>query len=212
MSARADQVEAERQWVRSQSMTERSIADLLAAVVQGDHTAFDVIVDRYVRLVWSVIRSFRLDGEAAKDVSQTVWTRLYVHCGKIRQPERLAGWLSTTAKNECVRVLREQRRQVPTDMSDEWALGSTPASDESIVADEMRRELLEAFADLSADCQQLLRLLTADDDLDYTAIAEIIDRPIGSIGPTRARCLDRLRRIMARRAPTGDEVMDSREE
>lgn len=177
------------------SMTEVSTSELLLAASGGDQDAWNTLVDRYARLVWSVIRGFRLDEATAGDVSQTVWLRLVEHLERIRNPEKLASWLATTARNEAIRTKRIYERAVPTAVEFQIA-DSAPALDAGLLATERDEAVAEAMASLSDDCQQLLRAVTADPPLDYETIAEMLDRPIGSIGPTRARCLEKLRRAL----------------
>lgn len=173
---------------------EPTTTDLVARATAGDRGAWDALVDRYGNLVWSVARSFRLDPATAADISQTTWLRLVENLDKIRDPERLAGWLATTARNEALRQLRRGGRELPTVdielMTD--PVFAEPAAE--LLASERDAAVVSAFNELGDSCQQLLRLLTADPPLEYADIAQIIDRPIGSIGPTRARCLEQLRR------------------
>lgn len=177
-------------------MSSDSITELLSRAAEGDRDAWRSLVDQYHRLVWSVIRGFRFDAATSEDVFQTVWQRLMENCSKIRDPERLPGWLSTTTRNEALRVVRHQKRQVPSefeyDVSDPTAMGF----DERLIDDETQRAALRAFAKLSEDAQQLLRLFCADPPIDYQTISEMVDRPVGSLGPTRARILDKLRKLM----------------
>jgi RNA polymerase sigma factor (sigma-70 family) len=182
--------------LESAAMAPASVKQLLDAAADGDRHAWNELVDRYGRLVWAVIRSFGLDHAAAADVSQTVWLRLVEHCGDIRDPERLSGWLATTARREAIRVLRIQRRQQPSDVVLDVADRSSPLTDEMLLDDEMSREVYAAFQLLSDSCQQLLRLLTTEPRLDYATIGRMIGRPVGSIGPTRARCIANLRRLL----------------
>lgn len=182
----------------SKAMPERPVAELLLAAAAGDRTAWDAIVDRYIRLVWSVVRGFRLDDAACHDVVQTVWLRLLENLERIRDPDKLPGWLSTTTRNEALRVLRQQHRLRPTDFEVDVADPTAVSFDEILIDDETSRALIAAFGQMPEGCQQLLRLLTAEPSLDYEMISAIIDRPIGSIGPTRQRCLDRLRTLLAK--------------
>ena len=177
-------------------MTETSVAELLAAAENGSQQAWDALVDRYGRLVWSVVRGFRFDSATAADVSQTVWLRLVEHCGRIRDPERLPAWLATTARNEAIRATRRLAKAVPTEFSVEVADDAVPPVDERLLEDEQLRTVLAAFDEMAPKCQELLRLLCTDPPLDYEAVSNILDMPIGSIGPTRSRCLERLRRHM----------------
>lgn len=196
--AQSQQMQPKRK-VSSVVMSETSVAELLAAAEGGSQVAWDALVDRYGRLVWSVVRGFRFDAATAADVSQTVWLRLVEHCGRIRDPERLPSWLATTARNEAIRASRRQAKVVPTEFSVEVADAAAPSIDERLLDDEQLQEVLGAFDDMSPKCQELLRTLCTDPPLDYEAISELLGMPIGSIGPTRSRCLDRLRRLMERR-------------
>lgn len=177
-------------------MAETTVGQLLEAAASGDRRAWEDLVDRYGRLVWSIVRSFGLDQASAGDVTQTVWLRLVEHCGNIRDPQRLPGWLATTARREVLRVLRDQRRQQPSDVVLDMADRSSPLPDELLLDDELSHEVFAAFRHLSQACQQLLRLLTAEPRLDYATIGRMVERPVGSIGPTRARCIAHLRRMM----------------
>ena len=171
-------------------------AELLARVGEGDESAWNELVDQFAGLVWSVARSFRLGKAATDDVVQTVWLRLAEHCGRIREPDRLAAWLATATRNEALRVIKGQQRVVPHAGFAE-ASEPTSRSIEDVITDDVTlRAVLQAFAALPAADQQLLRLLCTVPPLDYQTIAEILGRSIGSIGPTRARCLDRLRRLL----------------
>lgn len=184
------------------------VGQLLRRAAAGERRAWDQLVERYSRLVWSVARSFGLDDATANDVSQTVWLRLVEHCERIRDPERLAGWLATTTRREALRVLRGQRRQQPSEAVVNTPDRTSPPPDELLLDEELLRTVYRAFSGLPVGCQQLLRLLCADPRLDYATISGIIDRPVGSIGPTRARCLERLRRLMARPTETGAHASD----
>lgn len=177
-------------------MAETSTTELVEQAATGDQKAWNDLVDRYGNLVWSVVRGFRLDPASAADVSQTTWLRLVENLDRIRDPERLAGWLATTARHEALRLLRRTQRELPTvdlDVLSDPAFVD-PAAE--LLENERAAEVVAAYQTLSHDCQQLLRLLTADPPLEYAEIAELIDRPVGSIGPTRARCLQRLRRSL----------------
>jgi RNA polymerase sigma factor (sigma-70 family) len=184
-------------------MANTGVGQLLQHAAAGDRDAWNSLVERYSRLVWSVVRSFGMDDATAADVSQTVWLRLVEHAGRIRDPERLPGWLATTARREALRVIRGQRRQQPAEFVADMADPSMPLPDELLLDDELTRTVFTAFRDLSASCQQLLRLLTAEPRLDYVTIAGLINRPVGSIGPTRARCLSQLRLLIDSARPTG---------
>ncbi|MFZ0013314.1 MAG: sigma-70 family RNA polymerase sigma factor [Acidimicrobiia bacterium] len=163
----------------------------------GERHAWDALVDRFGQMVWSVARGFRLDDATAKDVSQTVWLKLIENIDRIKDPERLPGWLATTCRREALKVARARDRDIPTefefDVEDE-----SPGFDEMLVDDEENRQVVKAFTTLDAVCRQLLRLMLIEPALSYEEISEVTGRPIGSLGPTRARCLDKLKSAIAR--------------
>ena len=168
----------------------------MRAAGQGEQRAWDALVARYSGLVWSIARAHRLDGPDAADVSQTAWLRLVENLTRIRDPDRVGAWLAATTRNECLRVLRRSGRQVPTDLEgdDEPSIDVGPAVDERLLVGERDEELRQAFAAVSARCQVLLRLLITDPPMSYDDIAATLAMAVGSIGPTRARCLEQLRR------------------
>jgi RNA polymerase sigma factor (sigma-70 family) len=167
---------------------------LLTSIVAGDDRAWAELVDRFGGLVWSVARSFQLGPPATDDVVQTVWLRLAEHAQDIRDPSRLAAWLATTTRHEALRVIRQRSRLSPMAETPEAPIRLDTLTEERVVDDELLAVVLKAFDALSSDDQQLLRLLCTIPPLDYGTIAEMLGRPIGSIGPTRARVLERLRR------------------
>jgi RNA polymerase sigma factor (sigma-70 family) len=189
-------------------MPELTTPALLSLAADGDQAAWDELVERHARLVWAVLRSYRLDDATAADVFQTVWLRLVEQVDRIRDPERLAAWLATTARREALRVLRRGQREAPTESVPDHAEPFATAPGDDLVAAEEHAAVLAAFARLPESCQTLLRLLTADPPLDYRTIAELVDRPIGSIGPTRQRCLDRLRALLLEGDP--DDTWEGR--
>lgn len=177
---------------------------LVAAAAAGDPAAWDALVDRHAGLVWSVCRRFRLADTDAQDVSQTVWLRLVERLGTLRDPDAVAGWLATSTRNECIAVWRAGRRQTPVspDSALDLALqtGATPHGDaddrpldHDLLTEERHRALRTAVAGLPAHCRRLLGLLFADPPLTYEEIGARLDVSRGYIGPTRARCLGKLR-------------------
>ena len=167
------------------------VAELVRAAAQGDQVAWDELVDRYNGLVWSVARSHRLSAVDASDVVQTTWLRLVEHLGRLQDPERVGAWLATTARRESLRTLRLSARLVPTEELPEAATGER--LDAALLAQERDRALWQAFGGLSERCQSLLRILIAEPAPSYEVVGAALDMPIGSIGPTRQRCLERLR-------------------
>lgn len=177
---------------------ESSTEELLAAAVCGSQDAWDLLVDRYARLVWSIARSFRLADADAADVCQTTWLRLVEKLSTIADPDRLAGWLATTARREAIRVLHKQDREVPVlDGSDEVDEDERHDPEAQALVQDEYRELWNAFAALSERCRTLLRVLAVSPLDNYAQVAQALGMAIGSIGPTRARCLDRLRAQLA---------------
>lgn len=165
--------------------------ELLQDAIAGKQDAWDELVDRFGDFVWSIARSFRLDEAAAGDVSQTVWLRLLENADRIRDPERLPGWLATATKREAMRVIRLRSREPLVDF--EWEPADvSPSLDAMLVEDEDVRSALLAFERLPDRCRHLLRLLVADPPLTYEEIGDLAEMPIGSIGPTRARCVEQL--------------------
>lgn len=184
---------------------DRSAAELVAWAAEGDRAAWDTLVERYTGLVWSVARAHDLPHPDAADVVQTSWLRLVENLHRLRQPERVGAWLASTARNECLRLLRRSTRERPTEFSYEQLHHATEQSAEAATLDRMGCTLvLEALGDLSERCRTLLRMLAATPAPSYADVAGALDMPVGSIGPTRARCLDRLRSgLAARDAVTG---------
>jgi RNA polymerase sigma factor (sigma-70 family) len=168
------------------------IAALVTRAAAGDQQAWNVIVDRYTSLLWAVGRAHRLSSADVSDVTQTTWLRLLENLGRIREPERLPGWLATTARHECLRVLRRAGRETPG--WDEPVLTERPdpdgrPTDEALLTDERDSELWRCFRRLTERCQRLLRVLMAAEPSSYAEVSAALDIPVGSIGPTRMRCL-----------------------
>jgi RNA polymerase sigma factor (sigma-70 family) len=174
------------------------LAELVRAAGDGDQRAWEGLVDRFSGLVWSVARAHGLSRADAADVSQTAWLRLVEHLHRLRDPERVGTWLASTARHEALRILRRDRRQVPVGDDELEGSGQEAESPEARALAVERSDLLwRAFGELPQRCQQLLRVLMADPPPSYQQVAVALDMPIGSIGPTRGRCLDRLRELCA---------------
>ncbi|MGI9605993.1 MAG: RNA polymerase sigma factor [Acidimicrobiales bacterium] len=181
-------------------MSTTDVGLLVRAAAAGDEDSWNALVDEFTGLIWTVARSFRLDETTSADVVQECWCRLASNLDRIREPERIAAWLTSTAKHEALRVLRIQDRQRPTDFDDERLLGIDDPADEALIDEECFAELYDALLVLAPRCQQLLRLLVAEPKIPYEDIADIVGMPVGSIGPTRARCLDKLRDLLQERS------------
>ncbi|MGH3665742.1 MAG: RNA polymerase sigma factor [Egibacteraceae bacterium] len=180
------------------------IVELVRAAAGGDQPSWDVLVGRYSGLLWAVARGHRLSNADAADVVQTTWLRCVEHLGGLRDPERLGAWLATTARRECLRVLRQSGRAIPTD--DDHTLDpldpAEPTPEDRVVRADRDRLLWAAVDALGDRCRLLLRVLMADPPPAYDEVGAALQMPIGSIGPTRARCLDRLRRSAGLQAVT----------
>ena len=182
--------------------------ELVAAAADGDRDAWVEIVNRYASLVLAICRQFRLQSAECDDVMQTVWLGLVEGLTRLREPAALPGWLATTTRRECLRqVERDRHRQcrerpADDDIADDDDLN--PA-EEIVVATELAAALRVAFAQLKPACQQLIVLLMQDPRLPYVEIAARLGRPVGSLGPQRARCLGKLRSSRALAAWFGDE-------
>lgn len=166
---------------------------LVARAAAGDQASWNALVACFGGLVWLVIRSHRLSGADAADVSQTTWLRLVEHLDRVQDPAHVGAWLATTARHECLRTLQRSRRQIPC--GDDLPEPERETADlaDAMLRDERDRALWEAFGHLAARDQALLRMLSADPTPSYREIAAALAMPMGSIGPTRARCLTRLR-------------------
>ena len=177
---------------------ENDNAALLARMAEGDRLAWHRLIEKYERLVWSVAASFRLQAADVQDVAQTTWLRLIQHGHTVRDPSRLAGWLAVTASRESLAVLRRASRDrlLPADEEQ-----PDPSVDVETSAEDhdMARLLWAAVAELPPRQHSLVVALFQDDIRSYDDVSEKCTMPIGSIGPTRARALSRLRRKLVDR-------------
>jgi len=169
------------------------VTALVTRAANGDQRAWDVLVERYAPLIWSICRRYQLDGADADDVGQTVWLQLADHLGEFRQPAALAGWLATTTRRECARARETQAAGYVLD-DESIPDAQTPTAEQELLAAERDAALRAAFTRLPSCCQQLIALLTGDQPLSYAQISAQLGIPAGSIGPRRGRCLGRLRR------------------
>jgi RNA polymerase sigma factor (sigma-70 family) len=174
-----------------------SVTDLVTRARNGDKQAWDALVKRYAPLVWSICRGHRLGGADA-DVFQVVWLRLVDQLAAIRDPAALAGWLATTTRQECGRIQRVARgrhgaaRVDAEDLPDE-----TGVTKRDVPMDARQAALCEAFAALPPTCQRLITLLVQDPPVSHADISAELGIPAPDIGPSRGRCLDKLRRYPA---------------
>jgi RNA polymerase sigma factor (sigma-70 family) len=168
----------------------------LRSAAGGDQAAWEAIVNRFSGLVWATARAHRLARDDAADVAQTTWLRLVEHLDRIREPDKVGAWLATTARHESLRVIRRGGREQPSDQPDLFEAPSDEMFDRLLVQRERDGALWRAFAKLSDRCKTLLRLMIADEEPSYEEIGAAMGMPIGAIGPTRIRCLDKLRRMV----------------
>jgi RNA polymerase sigma factor (sigma-70 family) len=174
------------------------MADLLSAARAGSEDALGQIVNELSPLLWQVARSAGLSQGDAEDVLQTVWMRLITHLDGIHDAGALTGWLVTTTKREAWRVRAAGRKQLPVDQDVFADLPDKgPGSEEQVILEDQRRELWAAIGMLSRRCQELLRIMAFAPRPDYATVAAALGMRVGSIGPTRGRCLAKLRALLA---------------
>jgi RNA polymerase sigma factor (sigma-70 family) len=170
---------------------------LVRRAAAGDQAAWNEIVDRYAQLVWSICVRFGLSTEDIDDVSQSVWLLLIESIGNLREPAALPGWLAKTTRNECLRVLRVTHRHAHAGLPSEDQMPMDPDAvviDDEILRAERDAALRTAFAELPPRCRELLSMLMRDPPCRYEDISAKLGIPMGTIGPVRGRCLDRIRR------------------
>lgn len=181
-------------------VTTPPITDLVTRAAEGDKQAWDALVERFFPLIWSICRKYRLGYADAEDVGQNVWLQLIGHLSRLRDPAALPGWLATVTRRECLRVAgARQRPQAAGYVIDAEIIADERAetAEQEVLAAERHAALREAFAALPPSDQRLIALLLQDPPMSYTEISARLDIPVGSIGPTRRRCLDKLRRYPA---------------
>jgi RNA polymerase sigma factor (sigma-70 family) len=172
-----------------------SVADLLRRVSDGERAAWEEVQHRYGHLVSATVQSFRLQDADALDAIQMTWLRLTENAHRIHNPERLAGWLATTARRECLGILRcAKRAPVLVDAAADTVADPSVGPEQQVIDADTARTLRKLVEELSPRQRTLLRLLFTDGPRPYTEIARAADIPPGGIGPTRARALRQLRR------------------
>jgi RNA polymerase sigma factor (sigma-70 family) len=170
---------------------------LVRAAAAGDEGAWRELVEGFAGVVWAVTRTFGLDYMDAADVSQTTWLRLAEHLDRIQDPDRVGGWLVTTARREAMRVRARSARVVPVDDHADKPDERLDDLDAALIRDERGVALWTALQQTPEPCRSLLRVLLGDPAPSYEEVSLALDMPIGSIGPKRARCLAALRRRVA---------------
>ena len=171
-------------------------ADAFAAFQHGDRAAFDHLVEMTTPLLWHTARSQGVERVAAEDVLQSVWLSLLHNTSSVRSPQAIVKWLLTATRREAWRVVQRQRSSSAQSVDDESVDVPTPDDllPESVVLrDSRQRQLWNHIQRLPVKCRQLMRVIAFADRPDYALIAESLGMPVGSIGPTRGRCLAKLR-------------------
>jgi RNA polymerase sigma factor (sigma-70 family) len=188
------------------SYSSATVSDLLKGAQRGDQVAWKALVDRFTPLVMGIARTYRLTTNDAVDVSQTVWLQLFLHLVTIREPEALPGWIATTARRASLQLTMSISRTIPVNPIDE-TVRNLHAVDAEVDARVLRSEMLQAvrdgLAELPGPQRDLLVLLASSPRLSYRDISERLGIPVGSIGPTRARAVARLRATRALQAFSG---------
>ena len=178
---------------------------LVDGAVNGDQQAWNSIVDEFQPLVISVARRYRLPEADAQEISQMVWLKLLENLPRLRTPAALPGWIVTTTKHQAFQVLHARARTVSVDAVETYAGNARDMVDDTDVADDLlraerARAVRGGLAELTSDQRALLLLLVAEPPLSYEEISRRLGIPVGSIGPTRARHLKKLRETTAMRA------------
>ncbi|MFV0461444.1 MAG: RNA polymerase sigma factor [Actinomycetales bacterium] len=183
--------------------TSAELTWLVIAAGDGDQVAWNTIVERFGKLVYGVSRGFRLAPSDAADVTQVVWLRLAENISRLEHPERLGGWLITTTRRECMAVLRTRSKFEPLEVDYDAMPSTAPGPAEQAIRRETIAEVATAFTLISQRCQELLRRLVANPGESYQELTRHLGMPIGSIGPTRMRCLSKLRAALEKTQAVG---------
>jgi len=183
------------------SCTDDELIGMIRAGGDARDAAWSDMLRRYTPKMFGVACSFDIDQATAEDLVQTAWLRFLERSDQLRDTSSVGPWLCMIVRNEARRLVT-RRRVVPVSEGWETRAADTPAAAAGLIADEQAVALRSAFARLGNDCRQLLALMLADPPLSYDEIAAALDRPRGSLGPTRKRCLEHLRRLL----PSGLEI------
>jgi RNA polymerase sigma factor (sigma-70 family) len=192
-----------------QFSAEQSLTSLVAGAIDGHPDAWSALVTRLERVVWKSVNMMTFDHEARDDAFAATWLRLAERLDTIREPEKLPGWLATTACNEVRQIIRQRSRQ-QTMQGAEWATSTGGVGDllDTLAGDEgdhsrgmqlaeSRRDVRAAFGRLDAQCREIITVLVlADPPVPYEQASERLGRPIGSLGPSRRRCLQKMKSLL----------------
>lgn len=184
--------------VREQDAGVADVAQLVRRAAAGDHWAWERLVDQYARLIWAITRGFKLVESDAADVFQATWLRLLENIDRLEQPARVGSWLAATARHECLRSVAARKKVllVHDDITLKDGVAHEPDVDEKLLAEESARVVREALSCLPWRWRRLVELLMADPPASYAEISDQLGLPVGSIGPTRGRCMARLRVLL----------------
>ena len=184
--------------VREQENGVVDVAQLVRRAAGGDHWAWERLVDQYARLIWAMTRDFKLGESDAADVFQATWLRLLEHIDRLEQPARVGSWLAATARHECLRSLSARKKVmlVHDDVTLKDSAAHEPEIDERLLSEERAQAVRDALSHLPWRWRRLVEMLMADPPVPYTEISDQLGLPVGSIGPTRGRCLERLRVLL----------------
>jgi RNA polymerase sigma factor (sigma-70 family) len=172
---------------------DESTTDLLREAQDGNQAAWDELIARYTGVLRGVVASFRLNDHDAADVVQNTWLRLVESGSTVRDPERLGGWLATTARRECLRLIHRARTETPRDTADVDRPAAGPSPEASVITDETHRAVRTAAARLPGRAGEIVDALFFHPLTSYAQLSQRTGMPIGSIGPTRGRALEGLR-------------------
>lgn len=187
---------------------DHTLAVLVAGALDGHDAAWNALVARLERVVWKSVNMMTTDREVRDDAFAATWLRLAERLDGIREPEKLPGWLTTTACNEVRQIVRQRHRQ-DLSITESWSATSgigdlvdTLVGDDGehavgLLADERRRHVRAAFGRLDEPCREIITVLVlADPPVPYDEASEALGRPVGSLGPSRRRCLDKMRSLL----------------
>lgn len=183
---------------------QKSDEELIAECREGDETAWSILVSRYQKLIYAIPRRCGFDESGAADVLQQVFIKLLENIEKIEQPSQIKAWLVTTARRETLQILRKQKsaNYVSIDEDSEnnkigELVSDTPLADDVLQKLETQHHVRTALGELDERCRKLLILLFYQEiAIPYAEIAAILEIQEGSIGPTRARCLQKLMKLL----------------
>jgi len=174
------------------------VALLVRRAAEGDRWAWERLVDQFARLIWAMTREFKLVESDAADVFQATWLRLLEHIDRLEQPARVGSWLAATARHECLRSVAARKKVmlVQDDVTLHGGAAHEPEIDEGLLQEERAQAVRDALSRLPCRWRRLVEMLMADPPVPYTEISVELGLPMGSIGPTRGRCLERLRVLL----------------